>query len=384
MYGRSFIFGPNKMGWEEFVGGMSYSVPFLLILTVHEFGHYILARINKVEVSLPYYLPMWFGFMGMPSLGTMGAVIRMKGKVHSKRQHFDIGVAGPVAGFVVALAVLFYGFTNLPEKQYILDIHPEYEVFGEDYEDFVYESDTFVLNEQLAAINAEAASYQGDTIFFNRGLSILLGGNLLFDFFENNVIPDDEKHLMPNEHEIMHYPWLLAGYLALFFTALNLLPIGQLDGGHVVYGLFGRAKARIVSVSFFIGFLFYSGLGSGLGFINPFDYSLPMSELLIQVVLYIALLYFVMKSVTKVVTTRIIIALSIAAGQYLVMQFYPSVEGYAGWMLFAIILGRLVGVEHPPALNEEPLDTNRQILGWLALVIFVISLSPQPLIFVIN
>jgi membrane-associated protease RseP (regulator of RpoE activity) len=93
-YGRS-IFAPNY-SWSDFFSGLEYSVPFLLILTVHEFGHYFAARYHKIKVSLPYYLPM------PPmqfSIGTMGALIRLREKVYSKKQNFDIGLAGPLAGF---------------------------------------------------------------------------------------------------------------------------------------------------------------------------------------------------------------------------------------------------------------------------------------------
>ena len=73
-----------------------------------------------------FFIPAWFGFLGAPSLGTLGAVIRMKGFVNSRKKFFDIGVAGPLAGFVVALGVLFYGFLNLPPADYIYEVHPEY------------------------------------------------------------------------------------------------------------------------------------------------------------------------------------------------------------------------------------------------------------------
>src|SRR5688572_5976351 len=89
--------------WSDFLSGFQYSIPFLGILTVHELGHYLMAKYHKVKVTLPYYLPL----PPFPlSIGTMGAVIRL-GKVYSKKQNFDIGLAGPLAGFVAALVVLF-------------------------------------------------------------------------------------------------------------------------------------------------------------------------------------------------------------------------------------------------------------------------------------
>ncbi|HTE29882.1 MAG TPA: site-2 protease family protein, partial [Chryseolinea sp.] len=115
------IFLPGY-SWQDFASGFEFSVPFLLILTVHEFGHYFTARYYRVGVTLPYYIPLPpFPF----SIGTMGALIRLKSRIHSKKQNFDIGIAGPLAGFVMALVILFYGFTHLPEPDYIFQIHPE-------------------------------------------------------------------------------------------------------------------------------------------------------------------------------------------------------------------------------------------------------------------
>jgi membrane-associated protease RseP (regulator of RpoE activity) len=127
MHGRVFFYGSNPMGLSQFLKGFEFSIPFLIILTAHEFGHFFTARFHKVKVTLPFYIPLWLGFIpGMPSIGTMGAFIRLKSFVYSKKQHFDIGIAGPIAGFIVALAVLFYGFTHLPPAEHIYFIHPEY------------------------------------------------------------------------------------------------------------------------------------------------------------------------------------------------------------------------------------------------------------------
>ena len=139
----------------------------------------------------------------------MGALIRLREKIYSKKQNFDIGLAGPLAGFVTALMILFYGFTHLPEPEYIFQIHPEYEQYGLSYADHVYEN-------------------QKESI-----IDISIGKNLLFLFFENFVA---DPARVPNPHEIMHYPFIFAGFLSLVFTFLNLLPIGQLDGGHVSMG----------------------------------------------------------------------------------------------------------------------------------------------------
>jgi hypothetical protein len=183
---------------ENFWQGFQFSIPFLGILTCHEFGHYFTARFYKIKVSLPYYIPMWLGSI-TTSIGTMGAVIRIKGLTRSRKEYFDIGIAGPLAGFVVALGVLYYGFSHLPSLEYIFKIHPEYAKFGANYPLEVLK-DVKGMNGQL-----------------------VLGDNLLIKFFKNYVA--DPKLLPPN-FEIMHYPLIWAGYLSLFFTALNLFPIG--------------------------------------------------------------------------------------------------------------------------------------------------------------
>ncbi len=122
VYGKSIFM--EGYTWADFFSGMPYSIPFLLILTVHEFGHYFTAIHYKVRTTLPYYIPL----PPLPLMfGTLGAVIRLKSRVPSKQQTFDIGIAGPLAGFVIALAVLWYGFATLPPPEYIFQFHPEYQ-----------------------------------------------------------------------------------------------------------------------------------------------------------------------------------------------------------------------------------------------------------------
>lgn len=383
IYGRSFIFGESTMGWEEFYGGLEYSIPFLLILTVHEFGHYFVAKRNNVNVSLPFYLPMWVGFLAMPSLGTFGAFIKIKGFVMSKRQHFDIGIAGPLAGFVVALGVLWIGYTNLPQPEYVYQIHPDYEQFGLDYADTVYsysyhKQQHYELYLQSRSIDS-LASFQGaepERWYFppfvpeSEYPSMAMGKPLLMLFFEKYVVDDPAK--IPNVHEMMHYPWLLAGFLALLFTALNLLPIGQLDGGHVLYGLLGSKQHKPIAEIIFIGFLVYAGLGM----FSPFQ----SVDVLMWVPLYIMFLFFTLKGLQKNTLDTLMFAVGIFAVQFLVAWLIPAWQGYQGWLVFAFLIGRFLGVHHPPALDESPLDSNRQLLGWIALVVFVISFSPAPIV----
>jgi Zn-dependent protease len=323
---------------------MHYSIPFLFILTVHEFGHFFTAKYHKVEVTLPNYIPLWLGFLPTVSFGTMGALIRIVGPIKSRKQFFDIGIAGPIAGFVVALGVLFYGFTNLPEPEYIFEIHPEYEQYGLDYADHVYGDEEIV--------------------------GISLGNSLLFSWFENNIA-DPER--LPNHRELVHYPYLFAGFLALFFTALNLIPIGQLDGGHVIYGLFGAKNHQFIAFSLYMIFTFVAGLG----FITA---GTDLGTFALYSALYVGFLYFSFKGLGFDQSTTLMIAVGMFVLQYLTSYIFPSATGFSGYLLFVFLLGRLIGVKHPVAPDDTPLSTNRKILGWVCLIIFIICFSFEPLV----
>jgi len=119
--------GRDPYDITNFSIGLPYSITILLILTFHEFGHYFAARFHKVEVTLPFYIP--FPIFTI-SFGTMGAVIRMREQVKSRKALFDIGIAGPIAGFIVTLAILIYGLINLPPVEYLYQIHPDYAFNG--------------------------------------------------------------------------------------------------------------------------------------------------------------------------------------------------------------------------------------------------------------
>ncbi len=342
VYGKSIFM--DGYAWSDFLSGMHYSVPFLFILSVHEFGHYFTAIHYKIRTTLPYYIPLPpFPFM----FGTLGAVIRLKSHVPSKQQNFDVGIAGPLAGFVATIAVLWYGFATLPAPEYVFQFHPDYEQYGLAYADHVY---------------TEA--------YFSKGVAdVIIGKNLVFLFFEKFVGAADR---IPNVHEIMHYPYLFAGFLALVFTSINLLPIGQLDGGHVLYGLLGYKGHRRVASAIFMAFLFYAGLGSIVFFG-------PTQDPLWYLPLYLMFLYVSLLGLRKSWQDTLMYATIIFAGQFLLSWWIPGIRGYPGWLVFAFIIGRFIGVTHPRSEIEEPLDTNRQILGWLALIVFVVSFAPAPI-----
>ncbi|RYC70793.1 MULTISPECIES: site-2 protease family protein [Spirosoma] len=357
MFGRLFIAieDMKPLGWAEFVAGLQFSVPFLAILTVHEFGHYFTAKANRVRVTLPYYIPLWF-LVGQ-SIGTLGAFIRIKDYIGSRRKYFDIGIAGPLAGFALALVVLWYGFTHLPPPEYVFSIHPEYQKYGLDYGKYVYAN-------------------------LPPGGAVGLGDNLLFWFFKTYVA---DPARVPHPYEMVHYPFLLAGYLALFFTALNLIPIGQLDGGHILYGLIGRTRFNRVAPVLFTGFVFYAGLGV----FKPADFAVPTDDAFFSQLgyfgLYVLFLYLCFSRIDEqdgpragFRMTPLLVTLSVVMAQLVISSFRPDWEGYSGFLAFAFVLGRFLGIYHPETQLDEPLDGKRQLLGWLALLVLALCVSPRP------
>ncbi|MBW3468201.1 site-2 protease family protein [Arthrospiribacter ruber] len=341
LFGRS-ILGKEEhfLNWEYFIKSLHFSVPFIGILLIHELGHLFTSIYHKVRSSLPYFIPGWLGFLGAPSIGTFGAVIQVKSFINSRRKYFDIGIAGPLAGFVLAVGVLWYGFTHLPDADYIYQIHPEY------------------LDPDFEGHSAEEGY-----------INLEIGYNILFWGMEK-MLADPDK--MPVMSEIIHFPYLFAGYLALFFTALNLLPIGQLDGGHIIFGLFPK-NHKMISLIAYTAFMFYAGLG----LINPFQ---SVNELLIRIPLYIGFLYVCYRKVSLPNQTKWTIILCIVAVQYATVNVFPQVEGYSGWLLFGLLLGRLMGIEHPEVSGFKPLNRQRQVLGWIAILIFCICFMPQPFV----
>jgi membrane-associated protease RseP (regulator of RpoE activity) len=347
MYGKSAIFYEPTLSFSEILSGLYFSLPFLGILTVHEFGHYFTAKYYNIKVTLPYYIPLWLGFLGIPfTIGTMGAFIRIKDLIKTRKQYFDVGVAGPLAGFVVAMMVLTYGFTNLPEPDYIFKIHPEYEEYGLNYEEYY---------ETLPA-------------------NMAIGDNLVFLFFKN-FVADPER--VPNRYEMYHYPWLFAGFLALFFTALNLIPIGQLDGGHVIYGLFGFRKSRIISRALFLILVTISGVGFVPSGVLDFTF-------FVNAAFYLLFLFLVFHHFEKNLWRRILLVIWIMIIQIFSFKLFPEARDYAFYMLFAFLIGRFLGIDHPRAIIDQPLDLKRKVIGWITLIVFIISFTPRPLYFEIN
>ncbi|HEV7349842.1 site-2 protease family protein [Telluribacter sp.] len=350
MFGNLFVFVEKPMGWAQFWQGLHFSLPFLFILTVHEFGHYFTAKAHQVGVTLPYYIPIWFGIT--QSIGTMGAFIRITTLVRSRKKFFDIGIAGPLAGFVAALFVLWYGFTHLPPPEHIFTIHPEYERYGISYPQFVYENATGNLR---------------------------LGDNILFWFFKTYVA---DPALVPHPNEIIHYPYLFAGYLALFFTSLNLIPIGQLDGGHILYGLLGKKRFDLIAPTLFVIFATYAGLG----LFRPEEFGVPNDEdfftLMAYLFFYIYFLYICLRRISENARTALMLSLMVVVVQFALVFLRPEWEGYPGFLPFIFILGRILGIYHPETEENEPLGKTRILLGCLALLVFVLCFSPKPFVII--
>lgn len=322
--------------WEALRPGLWYSLPFLGVLTVHEFGHYFTARAYRIRTTLPFFIPFPFGF------GTFGAVIRIKDRIFSRKEFFDVGLAGPLAGFVVAVGVLAYGLTHLPPLEYLFQIHPQYRPYGAEYARYVYP-----VGQEIGTVLARP---------------------LLFHLL-SAWLADPAR--MPHPHELMHYPVLVAGVLSLFFTALNLLPIGQLDGGHILYGLLGQRRASRLSGLFFIAFIFYAGLGL---------FTLQTTG---KMWLYWSGPYFLylLAAFWRALPTKrrvVMLAAAVWTTQIVVASAWPGLAGNPGWLVFGLLLGRATGIYHPGAPNERPLSPGRKVLGWLMLVIFVLCFTPAP------
>lgn len=172
------------------------------ILIAHEMGHYLMCRRYKIKATLPYFLPFIPAFN---PFGTLGAVIKMESVIPNRKALFDVAVAGPLAGLALTIPALYFGIQ-----------------FSEVVE--------------VSTINSSGVWYLGESLLYTK-------------------ISDWAVGALPENKDILLHPLAFAGWAGLFVTALNLLPIGQLDGGHVIYALVGRnhgfvAKAALVAFGY--------------------------------------------------------------------------------------------------------------------------------------
>ncbi|MBX3065146.1 MAG: site-2 protease family protein [Anaerolineae bacterium] len=213
--------------WRVFTAGAPFALTLLLILGVHEMGHYIAARRHGVSVTLPFFIPVPL----ISLLGTLGAVIFIRSPLTNRKQLFDVGISGPLAGFVVALIAFIIGLNMKasPTPNMVL-----MQAFGTD----------------------------------RIGMPILL--TALGDIFRPNT---------NLSRFVTTQPIAFAAWFGMFLTVLNLIPMGQLDGGHVMYTLFGRAAWTIAYIAFagllvlgtlgFYSLIIYALLGLMTGLRHP-------------------------------------------------------------------------------------------------------------------
>jgi membrane-associated protease RseP (regulator of RpoE activity) len=189
---------------------LSYSIPLILILLAHEMGHYLPARYYGIKATLPYFIPMPIG-----PIGTMGAVIKIHDPIGNKKELFDIGVGGPLMSLILSIPCWIVG---------------------------LYYSNIVLLDEYFYGLPKENILLFGDSLFTYWTIQWIHGS---IDFTVQNIVV---------------HPLAQAGWVGFFITAINLFPFGQLDGGHVIYSIFGE-KYRKWIYHLFLVFLF-------LGLIN--------------------------------------------------------------------------------------------------------------------
>lgn len=259
--------------------GIPFSATLLTILSVHEMGHYLMCRYYGIAASYPYFLP------APTIIGTMGAFIRIQSPIRTRRALFDVGAAGPLAGFVVAVPLLLVG---------------------------------------VAISRVLIAPLANNSIDFGNPPLVLLAQALFHPG-------------LPASHLYLH-PVARAAWVGLFATALNLLPAGQLDGGHIVYSLNRHWHKAVSRITVLV-----------LG--------LPM----------------------------LVIAASWAASfRWPSMDVIAgAVESYYwhGWFLWSAVL-LFLGPRHPTIYDDRPLDTKRRILAWVTLAVFLLCFTPTPFILV--
>jgi membrane-associated protease RseP (regulator of RpoE activity) len=249
--------------WDFAVRGLAYAIPVMLILTAHEFGHYLQAVRYRVPASPPFFIPMPFN-----PFGTMGAIIFQQPGVATRRQLFDIAVSGPLAGLVLTIPFCLYGLS----QSRIVDILPGVPRTG-------------------------------------------FGDPLLLKWMAMWMVGP----LGPRQDYILN-PMLMAGWVGMFITALNLIPIGQLDGGHLLYCLVGRRAHRVARM------------------------------------LFVALF------------------LAVVVGGY----FYDE-RLYAWTLMLALVA--LTGTAHPPTADDrERLGATRTVVGWLTLGFLPLGFTPIPIL----
>jgi membrane-associated protease RseP (regulator of RpoE activity) len=264
----------------ELWSGWVYAVPLMSILFCHELGHYVAARIHGVPASLPYFLPL----PGVSPFGTLGAVITMPNRIRSRNALLDIGAAGPLAGMAVALPVITIGLWLSP---------------------------------------VEAQSTGG---YVQEGQSLLYW--LLKFLVKGNI---------PIGHDVILHPTATAGWVGLFVTMINLLPWGQLDGGHIAFALLGPTQNRVARLVRWGVLCFF--------------------------------LYNLLRFVGPVLTRQSHMPLDVAIGNSLTWLVWYGLLG---------LMSRTMGQDHPP-VEAGSLTPARRGVAMVCLALFVLLFMPTPL-----
>jgi membrane-associated protease RseP (regulator of RpoE activity) len=240
--------------------GIIYSFTIITILGAHEMGHYIACRWYGVRATLPYFIPV-----PLPPIGTFGAFIKIKSPIPSRRALFDIGIAGPLAGFVFAVPAAYVAHF-------------------------------------FAVAHTPTADSEG---------GFLINSPLLFQFFERIFdLPVTNLN-----------PVLWAAWVGVFMTSLNLVPVGQLDGGHITFAIFGPRGHRVVALGCYLA----------------------------------------------------VIGLAV----YTVWNDLPWT-----WMVYGVILTLMLRIGHPPVVDQnEPLGFTRKLVAVIGLLVFILSFIPIPFSF---
>jgi membrane-associated protease RseP (regulator of RpoE activity) len=261
------------------VTGWTFAVPLLGILLTHEFGHYFAARYHRVPASLPYFIPLPF----LSPFGTMGAVIAMRGRIRSRQALLDIGAAGPLAGIVVAIPVLLYG----------------------------------LFLSEVKKLATGPYEQEGQSLLY-----------VLLKWIAHGHIPADS--------DVYLHPTAMAGWVGFLVTMLNLLPFGQLDGGHIAFALFGERQND-----------FAKWVRRGLLILFAYNVAIFFGPILLG-------------------TSK--------------LSRWDALGNSATWLVWYGLLGllaRLGGRDHPP-FEPGPLSAGRKGVGWLCLFLFILLFMPTP------
>jgi len=293
MAGAMFVHQGREAGsWLDAVrpvsDGLAYSIPLLLILSAHELGHYFVARAHGVPASLPLFIPM----PPMVGLGTLGAIITMDRSTRDRRKLIDIGAAGPLAGLLVAIPVIIVGLAYSKVGPLV-----------------------------------PGGEQEGNSLLYA----------LLKRLCKGEWLPNSER-------DVFLHPTLWAGWAGLLVTMINLLPIGQFDGGHIATAFFGNGYRH---------------------FARHLQRALPFFAVAVFVWVYF-LLRREMPSWSW--NHRIFFESSLGAAAPWLM-----------WLLVTRIVSRFSGGNDHPLVDETPLPPSRRVLFFVMVVVFASTFMPVPL-----